>query len=108
MIDADKPIEFVNGHDAYIVGVLSRSGSCIHPPSGIQEYSDAYAELWEQGVRFMVATDHRARKGGCVDDNGAPVSPWYSDFFPTKTAVRNRSMELDTAGMDASDMWGMF
>jgi hypothetical protein len=111
MIDWGKPLEFVDGGDAYVVGRLSASGSCIWAYTGEQVYAETYAELHEQGVRFFVASDPKAKAGGCVNEHGFPARPYNSDFYATGAAVRNRDLSISAASqeaMAASDMWGMF
>lgn len=108
-IDPTKPLEFENGARAYYVATVTRGGSLWDQFTGKQEHAEVYAELYEQGVRFMVASQPDKKKGGCIDEYGRPVTPHDNSFWGTSVPVRNGVVRpVDHGAMPDSALWGMF
>lgn len=108
MIDWSKPLEFNNGAPAYLVGVLSASGSLRRPQEGTQDHSELYAEMYEQGIRYLVSLSGKC-KGTCVDEHGCPRQPWEDGWHAAPMRVRNAVPKVvEPSFMADSAMWGMF
>jgi hypothetical protein len=107
-LDPAEPIEFVTGTPAYVIGQLFKTGRCHWVQRDEHDHAEVYAELFEQGVRFMVATDRYAAKGGCVNAHGHPVKPYDSQFFEARVRVRNRLRQIITDAMEGIPGWGSF
>jgi hypothetical protein len=101
-------LEFEGGGDAFVVAQIFHTGKCRFFNGRGSEHAETYADLYDQGVRFMVATSRNARTGGCVDDYGRPVRPMDGEFFPTMKPVRNRIKQIITDAMEAIEGWGSF
>jgi len=108
VIDWSKPLEYENGTPVFLVGELSSSGSCLRMPGPTQEYAEMYAEMYEEGVRYLVSLTEGSRFGNCVDENGRPREPFQDGWYATPMRVRNRDMTLDHGAMPESALWGMF
>jgi hypothetical protein len=94
--------------NAHLVGILHETGKISYPQHGESAHGEVYAELYEQGIRYMVCTARLARKGGCINEYGTPVRPHDAEFWATAVRVRNVDRSIDLAPMETMQNWGLF
>jgi hypothetical protein len=108
-MDWSRDLETVEGEDVRLLATLSHTGKA-KKPDGEATWSDAYAELWERGVRRLVGI---GRRSGiyCYSEAGLPVNTGDSEMGirPGAELVQNRGIaSASIEAMEALDQWGMF
>lgn len=107
-IDPAQPIEFEHGIPAHIVAVVHATGKISFPLQGTSSHGEVYAELYEQGVRYLVHSNPSVTKGRCVNAHGRPVQPYDSEHWASRFPVRNVDLAIDLAPMETMQDWGLF
>ena len=107
-LDPLVPWEFENGVEAWPIAEVWPTGKMRYFDGRPSVHADGFAEIAEQGVRYIVAADPKAKVGGCITATGVSIEPWGNQFFAAVRNVRHRDLTLDTDGMDAMPEWGSF
>jgi len=106
VIDPEQPIQFENGKEAFLHGILSGSGKCKMVRTGTSTHAEMWAELYEMGGRFLVHAEATGGQAYLYDKHGNPMD--VSDVPKGKYRIVNPDLTIAVGKMEEIPGWGLF